>query len=210
VTDEPALSQVRAQRVLAKVERASRPDVSRGAVAFERLYVAYQSRIYGFLFRMTGARDRADDLFQETWLRVARNWADRGAAEVADQGAWLFTIARNVFVSERRASATNARGIERLKLVPVAASPSPERIAAAHEDAAALEEALLEISDDDRAILWLVAAEGLEQRQVARVLGIDYAAVRQRLARARQRLADRMTCTEADDGQTIGRKESQP
>jgi RNA polymerase sigma-70 factor (ECF subfamily) len=163
--------------------------------------------VYGFLFKMSGARDQADDLFQETWLRVARCWADR-ATDIADEAAWVFTIARNVFLSERRASATQARGAERLKHVPPPASHSPELVAAAREDAAVLEEAFAQLSEDDRALLWLVAAEGLEQQQVARVLGIGYAAVRQRLARARDRLVDHLARAKEDQRQTTAPRES--
>lgn len=179
-------------------------------MAFERLYDAYRSRVYGFLFRMSGAPDQTDDLFQETWLRVARTWADRGAADIADEAAWLFTVARNVFLSERRASATKAVGIERLRLVPPPPSPSPELAAAAHEDAAALEEALAGLSEEDRAVLWLVAAEGLDQQQVARVLGIGYAAARQRLARARERLAAGLARERRPGADTTARKERRP
>jgi RNA polymerase sigma-70 factor (ECF subfamily) len=167
-----------------------KPDPGGEAAALERLYGAYRSRIYGFLYRMAGTRDGADDLFQETWLRVARNWADR--AGIADEEAWLFTVARNVFLSERRATATKLRGAEELKLVPAPAGRSPEHVAEDRQDAAALEAALAALSADDRAILWLVAVEGLEQRQIAEVLGIGYPAVRQRLARARERLSERL------------------
>jgi RNA polymerase sigma-70 factor (ECF subfamily) len=162
------------------------------AAAFERLYAAYRSRVYGFLYRMAGTRDAADDLFQDTWLKVARSWDRRGNAEIADQEAWLFTVARNVFLSERRATAAKTRATHELELVPPSGGGSPERLAATREAGAALEAALDELSDDDRAVLWLAAVEGLHQRQIAQVLGIGYAAARQRLARARERLSQRM------------------
>jgi RNA polymerase sigma-70 factor (ECF subfamily) len=210
VTETLRLSQGGDFGVLDGVVRANRPDLQREATGFERLYGAYRSRVYGFLFRMSGVREDADDLFQETWLRVARTWADRGTAGIADEAAWLFTIARNVFLSGRRASAAKARGVERLRLVPAAASPSPERISAASQEIVALEEAMTQLSEDDRAILWLVAGEGLEQQQVARVLGIGYAAVRQRLARARERLADLLARARMDGDETTTRKERLP
>jgi len=207
VTGGSAPSHLGPLRVLDGVE----PGKHRGddGPAFERLYLAYRSRVYGFLYRMSGAGDRADDLFQETWLRVARSWARRGHAEIADQEAWLFTVARNVFLSDRRARVTSARGATQLGEDPVPAGRTPERIAEAREDAAALEAALAELSDDDRAVLWLVAGEGLEQRQIARVLGVGYAAVRQRLARARERLAQRLARASEDGGQTP-RKANRP
>jgi RNA polymerase sigma-70 factor (ECF subfamily) len=164
---------------------------SEGA-AFERMYASYHSRIYAFLHRMAGTRDAADDLFQETWLRVARTWGDRGRADIEDQQAWLFTIARNVFLSERRAHSVRARGALELRLLPSPAGPSPERAAQDRQEVAALDAALAALSADDRALLWLVATESLKQHQIARVLGIGHAVVRQRLARARERLAEHL------------------
>jgi RNA polymerase sigma-70 factor, ECF subfamily len=165
--------------------------------AFNRLYAEQRARVYGFLYRLAGARDRADDLFQETWLRVARSFAGGAAAEVEDEEAWLFTIARNVFLSARRARTVETRAAGALTLVPRPAEPTPERLAQAHQGAAALETALAALSEEDRTILWLVAAEDLDQRQVAAIMGIGYAAVRQRLARARARLNERLVQLEA-------------
>jgi RNA polymerase sigma-70 factor, ECF subfamily len=178
--------------------------------AFERMYAAYHSRVYAFLHRLAGTRDGADDLFQETWLRVARSWAERGRADIDDEEAWLFTVARNAFLSERRAHSVKARGAEELRLVPPAPGPSPERAAQERQDVAALDAALAALSDDDRTLLWLVAAEGLEQHQIARVLGIGYAAVRQRLARARDRLAEHLDHARADGAGTPSRRANQP
>ena len=53
-----------------------------------------------------------------------------------------------------------------------------------------LERALLSISAADREVLLLVGVEGFEQEQAASIVGVSYAAFRQRLARARARLQD--------------------
>src|SRR5258706_11885757 len=68
--------------------------------AFDALYTLYRARIHGFLLRLTGRRDVAEDLFQETWLSAAR--AAPRLREDTRLAAWLFTIARNAWVSHRR------------------------------------------------------------------------------------------------------------
>src|SRR5690348_6267955 len=73
----------------------------RGDVAsFDRVYAVLHPRVLGFLLRMCGRRDTAEDLAQETWLKLAR-----AAPKLRDDtrlAPLLFTIARNAFVSHRR------------------------------------------------------------------------------------------------------------
>ena len=160
----------------------------RDGEGFDRLYARYHGRVYGFIHRLARRRDLADNLFQETWLRLARGWADSGG--VADLEAWLFTIARNVFLSQVRADATTSRTALGLRQLPAREPRGPEQAAQASETMSRLEAAFEALSEEDRSILWLVAIEGLDQQQVAGILGIGHAAARQRVARARGRLAE--------------------
>ena len=67
---------------------------------FDRTYAEMHPRILGFLLRLSGRRDTAEDLAQETWLKFARV-APTLPAET-NVPAYLFTVARNAFVSHRR------------------------------------------------------------------------------------------------------------
>lgn len=61
---------------------------------FDALYDNYKTAVYAFSYRLTQDRGEAEDLFQETWLRVAQNFP-----KVLDMGkvkAWLFTITANL------------------------------------------------------------------------------------------------------------------
>ena len=163
-------------------------ELRRGdAGALERLYGAYRSRIFGFLLRLCRDRYTAEDLHQNTWLKVAR--AAHRLRDDSDLKAWLFTIARNEYKSHRRAqfldfSRILAFGRER--------SGFSEPAREGDTDLGRVSEVLGELSDSDRELLLLVGVEGLEHRQAAAVLGISYAALRQRLARARRRFAERL------------------
>jgi RNA polymerase sigma-70 factor, ECF subfamily len=70
------------------------------AAAFERLLARHQSALFGFLVRLAGNRALAEDLFQETWLRVVRE-AHRYRAE-QKFNHWLFTIANRLAIDELR------------------------------------------------------------------------------------------------------------
>src|SRR4051794_16005796 len=70
----------------------------------DRLIEQYQHRLFRYLLYLTGDRDRAEDLFQETWLRVL----ERGNQynEKHNFSAWLFTVARNLVIDTSRRKKT--------------------------------------------------------------------------------------------------------
>ena len=71
------------------------------AAAFDAVYAIYNARLFTFLVRLIRNRDRAADLLEETWLRLVTH-ADRLRPDTR-LGPWLFTVARNLYVSECRA-----------------------------------------------------------------------------------------------------------
>ncbi len=169
------------------------------AAAFDAVYAKYRARILGFLLRLSRRRDVAEDLFQETFCKLARN-APR-LAEDTDLAAWLFRVARNAWVSHRRWAMLD---ISRLVAVGEDALPAAPAVdAEARSDAARrvsqLEQALASLPAGSREVLLLVGVEGFEQEQAAQVLGIRYEAFRQRLARARAQLAHKLGMKETKE-----------
>ena len=167
--------------------------------AFDAVYARYRARVLGFLLRLSGRRDVAEDLFQETWVKLARH-APR-LQEDTDLAAWLFRVARNAWVSHRRWSMLD---VSRLLSLEEESLPSPRTSdAEARTDAARavarLERAIASLPAGSREVLLLVGVEGFEQEQAAAVLGISYDALRQRLARARAQLAERLAMVETKE-----------
>jgi RNA polymerase sigma-70 factor, ECF subfamily len=163
------------------------------ASAFDRVYSTYHSRVFSFLLRLSGRRDTAEDLAQETWLKLAK--AAPGLREDTTLAPFLFTVARNAFVSHRRWAMLDLSRIVTFGLEAMgsaATEPTPE---ASHESARAialLETALQRLPVASREVLLLIGVEGMEQEEVARMLGLSYDALRQRLSRARAQLAETM------------------
>lgn len=157
--------------------------------AFEAVYAAFQPRLYGFLIRMTGRRDVAEELLQETFLRLARH-APRLRPDT-ELTAWLFTVARNLARSWRRWSWLD--GARRSALESADRSNpqhDPLAHAAASQAARRLEAALATLKPMYREAFLLVAVDGMTPAQAATVLGLRPDALRQRLARARATLAE--------------------
>jgi RNA polymerase sigma-70 factor, ECF subfamily len=159
------------------------------ADAFDAIHEHFNARLFNFLARLARRRDVAEDLLEETWLRlVARAPKLNPDTRLAP---WLFTVARNLHVSYRRSRLledSHAAGL--LGLWPSGSPhPSPFESAAVSETERRLEAALLALPVGDREALLLVIVEGLRPAEAARVCGIAPEAMRQRLSRARARLA---------------------
>lgn len=92
-------------RVLTDQARAENLEVAQGlkrhdAELLDRLIVQYQHRLLRYLLFLTGDREMADDLFQETWMRVLTRGSQYNGAARFD--TWLFTVARNMLIDLRR------------------------------------------------------------------------------------------------------------
>lgn len=157
--------------------------------AFDAVYEAYRARLYSFLVRLSRHRDVAEDLLEETWLRLVAN-APRLRPDTR-LAPWLFTVARNLYWSYCRSRLLEDElGAGLIALWPVVRPPSPFERAAAGELERRLERALAAMPLRYREVLLLVAGEALSPAEAAVVCGIKPEALRQRLSRARAMLAE--------------------
>jgi RNA polymerase sigma-70 factor, ECF subfamily len=162
------------------------------AAALEELYVAYRKPIFGFLVRLARDRPLAEDLFQNTWVKISKSAAR--LREDTQLKAWVFTVARNEFRSYQRWQMVD---VTRLFLFH-RDQGEPEREPNESMALAGVERGLAELGASDREVLLLVCAEGMDQEEAAKVLGISHAALRQRLGRARGRLKAVMSRLEGE------------
>ena len=162
--------------------------------AFDTVYAAFNRRLFSFLARLSSSRDVAEDLAEETWLRLVAH-RDRLQPDTR-LGPWLFTVGRNLYLSYRRSRMLE----DAFQLQPEAtdrwsaAGPfrSPFEETAATEFERQLEAALAMLPLPDREVLLLVGIDGLRPAEAAVVWGVTPEALRQRLSRARARLAERL------------------
>jgi RNA polymerase sigma-70 factor (ECF subfamily) len=158
------------------------------AAAFDRAYALHQARVFSFLLRLSGRREVAEDLAQETWIKLAKSAPT--LREDTRLLPYLFTIARNAFISWRRWAMLD---LSRLVMLGFeATADSPAELHERSEEIAILEAALSRLPLASREVLLLVGVEGFEQEEAAKILGIEYAALRKRLSRARTELQTTM------------------
>jgi RNA polymerase sigma factor (sigma-70 family) len=168
------------------------------AAAFDVVYEEYRARLYSFLARLSRSRDVADDLTEETWLRLVSS-----AARLRPDtrlGAWLFTVARNLYYSYCRSRSLDESFTAGLiGLWPAGPSrPSPFEETSARELERRVERALALLPAHHREALLLVGVEGLSPAEAAGVCGVSPEAFRQRLSRARATLDRNLGARGAD------------
>ena len=171
-------------------ERAWCDGLRRGeTAAFDAVFAAYRRRLYAYFMRMTRRRDLAEDLLQETFMRLAQH--AKQLAPDTRLAAWLFTVAHSLVVSWGRAQAVRkALAGDFPEREPAGRERSPLEALADSQAQLALERAFAELPPAYREVALLVGIEGMQPTEVATILGVRPDAVRQRLARARTQLAD--------------------
>jgi RNA polymerase sigma-70 factor (ECF subfamily) len=123
----------------------------------------------------------------------------RGLPEGFEALPWLFYICKNLFIDERRARAVRLKAAQ-TRLLDEEPSISGEAVATAELGLREVERALEHLPAEQRAVLALVAVEGLSYREAAEVLETPIGTVMSRLARARAALADRLGERSSDGG----------
>jgi RNA polymerase sigma-70 factor (ECF subfamily) len=148
----------------------------------------YQYRLFRYLLMLTGSREQAEDLFQETWIRVlekGHQYQQRWRFET-----WLFTIARHLaidFMRRRQPQSLDAllqpAGADRpLELADTNSSSAFDQ-AFQGEEAASVAAALRHLPPSYREVLTLRFHEDMELEEIARVVDSPLSTVKSRLYR---------------------------
>lgn len=165
--------------------------------AFEAVHEAFNGRLFNFLARLSNKRDVAEDLLEETWLRLVKH--ARRLRPDTRLGPWLFTVARHVHASYCRSRLLeDSHGGGLIGLWPHGRSgPSPFEALEASETGRRLASALASLPLGYREALLLVLVQGLRHSEAAEMCGVTTEAMRQRVSRGRALLARRLTDNEA-------------
>jgi RNA polymerase sigma-70 factor, ECF subfamily len=152
----------------------------------DRLIEQYQHRLLRYLTCLTGHRDVAEDLFQETWIRVLeRGHQYDGKHEFS---TWLFAVARNLTIDLMRKKRpisidTTAGDEDSAPLELPDASPTAFEVAVQHEHAERISAALGSIPAEYREAVVLRFQEGLALEEIASVTGSPLGTIKSRLYR---------------------------
>jgi RNA polymerase sigma-70 factor (ECF subfamily) len=150
---------------------------------FRAFYDRTSRALWAYLSRLTGDRQLAEDLLQETYYRFLR--ANRDYESEAHRRNSLFRIATNLVTDTRRKPFTVA--------LPDPATTRALQVDGDLADRAVeqtdVRRALAALKPRERAMLWLAYAQGASHREIADVLGVKTASIKLLLFRARRKLA---------------------
>jgi RNA polymerase sigma-70 factor (ECF subfamily) len=178
-----------AEREAALVERLRKGD----GRALDELFRRHRDTAYGIAYRLVGSREDALDVVQEAFIHVMRGVQTfRGQSSFR---TWLYRIVTHAALDYRRwRSLRTSETLDVEAMVePTASGPSqrtPQEEAAARDLMQAIDKALMNISEKNRAALVLFAIEGMSYKEIADVLSISVGTVMSRIFNARQRLRE--------------------
>ena len=151
--------------------------------AFRAFYERTARGVWAYLARVTGDRQLADDLLQETYYRFLRAAASHESESHRRNS--LYRIATNLARDSRRRSLLRASFS--VSVDDIESVPSPARVAP--DGTADFNQAMSHLKPRERAMLWLAYAEGASHSEIADVLGLRPGSLKSMLFRARRRLA---------------------
>jgi RNA polymerase sigma factor (sigma-70 family) len=175
-----------------EVAKAELAAIGSDPDAFERFYREHVEAVQRFVARRVDDPYLAADLTADVFVAAIESAAAYRPSR-GEPGAWLFGIARNVTAGERRRQARELRARSAVRGRELVAEDDLVALHAridAQESARSLYRELDRLSESERAVLELVALDGLDVREAAAVLGISGVTARVRLHRARRALRD--------------------
>ena len=165
-------------------------DIGHDPDALEAFYRAHLEQVQRFIARRVTSPHDAADLTADVFLEAIRS-CHRFRADLGNPSAWLFGIARNVVAGHHRSAGRAIRAHTRFDAREWLDDDSIERIAAridAESTGRALLASLADLPERQRAVVELVAVDGLALTEAAVALGISPTNARVRYHRARKRL----------------------
>ena len=173
------------------------------ARAFATLVQRHRGPVYNFILRFVGHRQRAEDVLQETWLKVVRNsseWQPK-----AKFTTWVYTIARNLCVDSARkesfrkadsldapASNDESDGRSMGDLVADDKGLTPDRAAHNVRIRPMIEKALESLPTEQREVFLLREYQGIGFKEIAEVTGVNENTVKSRMRYALEGLRKRL------------------
>jgi RNA polymerase sigma-70 factor (ECF subfamily) len=151
-------------------------------ITFHEIYERYSKDVYRYSFWLSGSAEDADDLTSETF---ARAWVGRHAIRTETVKAYLFAIARNLYLNQRRHAGRKAE----LSLDLADPQPGPDHLVESRLDVARAMDAIQSLSEVDRTAFLLRVQHELPYEEIARVLELSLTAVKVKIHRARLKLA---------------------
>ena len=167
-------------------------DDRRNADTFAALALPLLAQLYNFAHWLTGNREEAEDLVQETYVKALKGFSSFTPG--TNFRAWMYRILRNAFLTSRTGLKANVSLDDEENAVDEPAAPgNPESLLLARLDQALVRNALEQLPVRQREIILLCDMEEMGYKEIAETFGIPIGTVMSRLSRARRALRELLT-----------------
>ncbi|HEX5725917.1 MAG TPA: sigma-70 family RNA polymerase sigma factor [Longimicrobiaceae bacterium] len=168
--------------------------------AYRELLGRYQRPVFSLIYRMVRDREQAEDLAQETFIRVF-NHIDRYDPQFKFS-SWIFKIATNLTIDAIRKKepatvsidgsryATSAEDIEASTITVESKDENPEQLLVAKELGSEIEVAIARLRPEYRTAILLRHIDGREYQEIAEIMSVPLGTVKTYIHRARHELRD--------------------
>lgn len=152
---------------------------------FSTAYEESKDAVFGYLTYMTKNIQLAEDLSQETFLKMFINIRKfKGTSSIK---TWALKIARNTFLTYAKKKQPLLLEEQVLNLTPALYQNEPEETVLQKEKAEMIRNIMMTLNENERTILLLRDYEGLSYEEIAQILNISTEVLKSRLYRARQK-----------------------
>ena len=151
-------------------------------ITFHEIYENYSQDVYRYACWLCGSADDADDITSETF---ARAWVGKDAIRTETVKAYLFAIARNLYLQDYRKRKRQTD----LSDSVADSSPAPDRLAESRLELDRAMQAIQALSEAERTALLLRVQHELSYEEIARTMQLPLTTVKVKIHRARLKLA---------------------
>jgi RNA polymerase sigma-70 factor (ECF subfamily) len=159
-------------------------------ITFQSLYESYAPEVYRFAFWLAGDSSEAEDVTSETFIRA---WTKSSHIRTETVKAYLFAIARNVFLERQRKS---KRQVALHDGYPDPA-PGPDKLVESQLELGMVLRVLQTVPEIDRAAFVLRVQHELPYAEIARVLGLSLSSAKVKVHRVRKKMLS--ACVDKED-----------
>ena len=174
-----------ADYIVADDRQLTRLVLDGDTAAFEYLFDRYRDAIHRLFLQRTGSTEDADDLLQETFIKVYMN-LHRYSPEYTF-GQWLYTIARNTFIDYVRKRQDDLSIDEKFSS-PASTTPTPEESVINSQQRLQIEHCIARLPENYRTLIRMRFFDEYSYEEIAVKLSLPLGTVKTQIHRARERM----------------------
>ena len=152
-------------------------------ITFHEIYERYSKDVYRYSFWLSGSAQDADDLTSEAF---ARAWVGRQKIRTETVKAYLFAIARNLYLNQQRSAN------RKVELSPdlVDPKPTPDHLVESRLEVELAMDVIQTLSEVDRTVFLLRIQHELPYEEIARIVNLPITSIKVKVHRARLKIAE--------------------